>query len=93
MTDLVTISIVGMIQVVLVAGINAVVAWRNHIDTKEKIASVAEQVDTTHKQIDGRMSELLVAAKAQGAQDQRAETRQDAKDLRQDVRDESARQR
>lgn len=55
-------------------------AERNHAEVKAEVTAVAQKVDETHKEINGRMSQLLIAAKAQGAQDQRAETRQDAKD-------------
>jgi hypothetical protein len=41
------------------------------------IKSVDDKVVDTHKAINGRMTELIEASKAQGAQDQRAETRAD----------------
>ena len=44
------------------------------------IQKVDDKVADTHLAINGRMQELIEASKAQGAQDQRAETRQDARD-------------
>lgn len=44
------------------------------------IQKVDDKVADTHAAINGRMDELVVAAKAVGAQEQRTQTRQDAKD-------------
>jgi predicted Holliday junction resolvase-like endonuclease len=79
MTDPVMITIVMAVQGIVVTGINAYIAIRNHMETKETLTEVSRQVDDTHREINGRMTELLVAAKAQGAQDQRNQAREDAK--------------
>ena len=62
--------------------IQAVIAARNHTDTKAAVQAVDNKVADTHNAINGRMDELVKASKAQGAQDQRDETRQDAKDAK-----------
>lgn len=47
-------------------------------EAHKDISAVTQKVEDTHKDINGRMTELLAAAKAQGAQDQRDEMRQDS---------------
>jgi hypothetical protein len=44
------------------------------------IQQVDEKVTDTHAAINGRMEELIQASNSQGRQEQRAETRQDARD-------------
>ena len=94
MTDPVAITIVMAIQGVIVAGINGFIAIRNHAETKQDIAGVAGKLEQTKTEIDGRMSELLVAAKAQGAQEQLVTTRrellEDRKQTREDIKSEKA---
>ncbi len=73
------VAIIVAAQGTIIALINAYIAARNHRDSKDAIAAVDAKVVDTHVAINGRMDQLLKAAKAQGAQDQRDETRQDAK--------------
>ena len=80
----------GIVVALIVAAsavLQTIIATRNHTSTAEKVAKVGAKVDETAKAIDGRMEQLLIASKAEGAQQQRAETRQDAKDARQDAKD------
>jgi hypothetical protein len=86
MTDPVALGIIAAIQVIILAGINAIVASRNHADTQKSVKAVEVKVAETQHTIDGRMGELIAASKAQGAQDQRQETRADAKEMRQEFR-------
>ena len=79
MSDPVWVAIIAAAQAVIIAGVNALVSSRNRQATKQQVAGISDQVKETHAQIDGRMEQLIVASKAQGAQDQRAEDRQDAK--------------
>lgn len=87
MSDPVLITIIAGVQATVITVINAAVALRSrkqsqeeHLETRAAVENVTAKVEATHNEINGRMTELLVAAKAQGAQDQRAETRRDAKD-------------
>jgi hypothetical protein len=83
----------------IVAAQGAVVAWinsRNHASTKKAIELVDAKVDLvdtkvvdTHSAINGRMTELIEASKAQGAQDQRMETRTDAREAKENARNKS----
>lgn len=73
------IALIVGVQGTVVAIINAVIAAKNHTDTQASVKAVDDKVTDTHKAINGRMEELIIASKAQGAQDQRAETRADAK--------------
>jgi hypothetical protein len=83
MSDPVIMAIIGAVTTV----INSLIARANHADTiqrtdvvRDKIDAVDQKVESTHVAINGRMTELLSATNAQGRQEQRAETRQDAKD-------------
>lgn len=78
MSDPVWLALIGSAQVVALA----IIAARNHGETKRGIRAVDAKVEETRVAIDGRMEQLVTASRAQGAQDQRAETRQDAKDER-----------
>jgi hypothetical protein len=87
MSDSVLITIIGAITTTITVSINAAVVLRSrkqsqeeHLETRAAVLDVTAKVEATHNEINGRMTELLVAAKAQGAQDQRAEIRRDAKD-------------
>ena len=80
MSDPVWLAIIGAVQATVIVVINKAFGDRRAKNTQDRVQGVSAQVETTHKQIDGRMDQLIVASKAQGAQDQRAEDRQDAKD-------------
>jgi hypothetical protein len=60
--------------------IQSAIATLNHNDAVKRSEKVEAKVDETHKSINGRMDQLVAASNAQGRQEQRAETRQDAKD-------------
>ena len=79
MSDGVMIALIVGVQGTIVALINAVIAAKNHTDTQASVKAVDEKVTETHAAINGRMDQLVEASKAQGAQDQRAETRAEAK--------------
>ena len=76
MSDPVIISMISATQVIILA----IIAARNHSETRKSVQAVNDKVEITARSIDGRMDELVVASKAQGAQEQRDETRKDAKD-------------
>jgi hypothetical protein len=83
----------GVTVALIVGGstiIQALIATLNHADTRILVQQVTDKVEATHTAIDGRMEQLIAASIAQGRQDQRAETRQDAKDSRQDQKDDAA---
>ena len=82
MSDPVMMALIGAAQAIIVVGVNALVAFRGREESKKEHAVTQQAVQATHQEINGRMTELLIAAKAQGAQDQRAETRQDARDAK-----------
>jgi hypothetical protein len=82
-SDNVTIALIVAASTLL----QAYIASRNHAATVESVAKVSAKVDDTAKAIDGRMDQLVNASKAEGAQQQRAETRQDAQEARQDAKD------
>ena len=82
MSDPVMMALIGAAQAVIVVGVNALVAFRGRAESTKEHEQTQQAVQATHNEINGRMTELLVAAKAQGAQDQRDETRQDARDAK-----------
>lgn len=59
-----------------------IAAHQQSVANAAAIKAVDDKVVNTHQAINGRMDQLVAASKAQGAADQRAETRQDAKDGR-----------
>ena len=70
MSDPVIIAIIVAASTI----IQAAIAKSNHADTVKRTEAVEKKVDDTHTAINGRMDQLLIAANAQGRQDQRDET-------------------
>ena len=82
MSDPVLMALIGAGQAVIVVAVNALVALKGRVESKKEHEQTQQAVAATHQEINGRMTELLVAAKAQGAQAQREETRQDIRDAK-----------
>ena len=79
MSDPVLIAIIAAVQTVAVVAINKAFGDQRAKKTQDQVSAVDSKVEQTHAQINGRMDQLITASRAQGAQDQRAEDREDAK--------------
>lgn len=77
-SDPLAISIVVCVQGVITTVIGAWVAVHNRSESAKEHQETKELVTRTHDEVNGRMSELLKATKAQGRQDERNEIREDA---------------
>jgi hypothetical protein len=77
-SDPVIISIVVLFQGVCTTAIGAWVAIHNRNESAKEHEETKTLVTRTHNEVNGRMSELLLATKAQGRQDERNEVRDDA---------------
>lgn len=82
MSDPVLISIIAAVQGVAIVLINKLFGDQRANDLKDQVQAVDAKVDETHKTINGRMEQLIVASKAVGAQDQRNDDRNDAREFR-----------
>lgn len=82
MSDPVMISMIAAVQGVVIVLINKFLGEQRATVLKEQVKAVEDKVDATHQTIDGRMEQLIIASKSVGAQEQRAEDRQDANDER-----------
>lgn len=85
MSDPVMISLIVGVQGVLTTALGLVIAQRNRGQSAREHGETKLLIEVTQKQLNGRLEQLLMAARAEGRQSQRDETRQDAKDAKRDA--------